>query len=280
LAKLYERLGYPKQARVLIINCDDLGSSHAANTAIERALREGIASSTTLMVPCPWSRTGAKACRDLDVGVHLTLTAEYPGYRWRSLTGAASLHDKDGYLPQTVQEVLTNAHLDDVERECRAQIEQALSWGVDVSHIDSHMDVMQADRHFFTLYMRMAQEFRLPVRLRRSHFEAFSYISRSSLERAGIVSPDNFVGSQRGTPARAAFAHHIPKLPQGITEIFVHPAEDGPELRGYDKDSADLRASDANCLVDPEMRALIENNNVTLIGYKPLREAMRTLAPV
>src|SRR5580700_729804 len=106
---LAEKLGHGPDARVLIVNCDDLGSSHAANTAIEAAMAAGIATSATLMVPCPWAREAARMFQGADVGVHLTLTAEYPGYRWRSLTGGASLHDADGFLPATAGEVFANA---------------------------------------------------------------------------------------------------------------------------------------------------------------------------
>ena len=58
-ASLAERLGHPPDARLLIVNCDDLGSSRSANVAVYEALRDGIATSATLMVPCPWARDAA-----------------------------------------------------------------------------------------------------------------------------------------------------------------------------------------------------------------------------
>src|SRR5437763_1230357 len=106
-----ERLGFAPEDRLLIVNCDDLGSSHAANVAIEAALRDGVATSATLMVPCPWALEGVELCRGFDIGVHLTLTAEYPGYRWRTLTGARSLHDDLGFMPATTEEVWARADL-------------------------------------------------------------------------------------------------------------------------------------------------------------------------
>ena len=53
VATLVERLGYPSDAKLLIINCDDLGSSHAANVGVYEAVRSGVATSASLMVPCP-----------------------------------------------------------------------------------------------------------------------------------------------------------------------------------------------------------------------------------
>ncbi|HEX3407832.1 MAG TPA: ChbG/HpnK family deacetylase, partial [Caulobacteraceae bacterium] len=140
-ASLVERLGYAPDARLVILNCDDLGSSHAANLAALEAVEQGLATSATLMVPCPWALEAVRLFAGKDVGVHLTLTAEYPTYRWRALTAAASLHDDEGFLPRTAGEVWAKAKLEDIAAECRAQIDQALAWGVDVTHLDSHMGV-------------------------------------------------------------------------------------------------------------------------------------------
>src|SRR5215471_16342023 len=139
---LVERLGYASDARLVVLNCDDLGSSHSANLAALDAVERGVASSATLMVPCPWAKEGALLFQGKDVGVHLTLTAEYPAC---SLTGAASLRDADGCFPATVQGVWEKADLEDVRRECRAQIDQALAWGVVVTHLDSHMGALQTE---------------------------------------------------------------------------------------------------------------------------------------
>src|SRR3546814_6679143 len=66
---LAERLGYGPEDRLLIINCDDLGSCHAANLGTYEALRDGLATSATLMVPCPCARDAASRPRGDDVGV-------------------------------------------------------------------------------------------------------------------------------------------------------------------------------------------------------------------
>ena len=141
---LVERLGYRPESRLLIVNCDDLGSSHSANVATFRSMVYGVASSATLMVPCPWAREAARMFKGLSVGVHLTLTSEYRGYRWRGLTNGASLHDDEGFFPATTEEALQRVDAEDARAECRAQIERALSWGVEVTHLDTHMGVLQA----------------------------------------------------------------------------------------------------------------------------------------
>ncbi|HEY3778687.1 MAG TPA: polysaccharide deacetylase family protein [Rhizomicrobium sp.] len=269
-------MGCSPRDRLLIVNCDDLGSSRSANMAIERALREGSATSASLMVPCPWARAATAACRDLDIGIHLTLSSEYPAYRWRSLTGASSLHDRDGYLPATAHEVWARADLDDVERECRAQIDRALDWGVDITHVNSHMEVLQLDRRYFDLYMKIARSYGLPLRLSRpASFWPFAYMSRATLERAGVVVADNYFAPPWGEPARDGLMERVGRLSRGVTEVSLHPVEDGEELRAYDTEYAELRAADADCLMDKSLAELIQANAVRSIGFRPLREAMR-----
>ena len=108
---LAERMGYGSESRLLIVNCDDLGSSHSANIATFRSMVYGIATSATLMVPCPWAREAARMFKGLSIGVHLTLTSEYRGYRWRGLTDGGSLRDGDGFFPATTEAALQGNRL-------------------------------------------------------------------------------------------------------------------------------------------------------------------------
>ena len=69
MTTLAERLGHDADARLLIVNCDDLGMCHSANEGVYHSLRHGFATSATLMVPCPWAREAAAQYRGEDVGV-------------------------------------------------------------------------------------------------------------------------------------------------------------------------------------------------------------------
>ena len=165
MTALSERLGFGPDDRLLIVNCDDLGSSYAANVACYEALRSGVATSATLMVPAPWAREAAARYMGEDVGVHLTLNAEYDLYRWGPITHAPSLLDGDGGFPRTVQDVWDHADIDEVRKELRAQIERAILWGFDISHLDSHMGTLQLKPEFFDVYLELAVDFGLPLRL-------------------------------------------------------------------------------------------------------------------
>ena len=274
MATLAQRLGHGPDARLLIINCDDLGSSHAANTAIHRALTQGVATSATLMVPCPWAREAAYLLPDADIGVHLTFTAEYPGYRWRSLTAAASLHDDDGFLPATTTAAIAKARPEDVSAEGRAQIEQALAWGVDVTHLDSHMGVVQINAALFEVYLDLAVEYALPLRMVGAAADRhFGFGGRARAAERGVIFTDHFLYGW-GEDTGAFLAEHIPVLQAGVTEVFGHPVDDGPELRGYDPDSPDVRVADGLCFTDPETAALLAD--VIPISYRPLRDLQRS----
>jgi predicted glycoside hydrolase/deacetylase ChbG (UPF0249 family) len=274
---LAERLGYDASDRLLIVNCDDLGSSYSANLAIYRAMVSGIATSATLMVPCPWAREAARIFKSFPVGVHLTLTSEYSGYRWPGLTGGASLHDDDGCLAATTALAVARLSAADVRAECRAQIETALGWGVDVTHLDVHMDVLQARRDLYEIYLDLAEAFRLPVRM-LAPTENDAQGLRARAAARGLLLPDQLLYPwPRRT--RDVFFEEIPKLPAGVSEIFAHPVLDGEELRGYDGRNADLRVHDAACLTDSSVADLLDRYDIRRISFKPLRELYRTGKP-
>ena len=132
---------------------------------VTTVLKAGVATSATLMVPCPWALDGLEQARGFDIGVHLTFTAEYPTYRWRPLTGAKSLCDEQGYMPAEPATVWARADLAEVAAECRAQIDQALAWGLDPTHLDAHMGTMQIEPRYFALFVDLAVEYRLPLRM-------------------------------------------------------------------------------------------------------------------
>ena len=149
----------------MIVTGDDLGLTHAANVGVYDALRHGLATSASLMVPVPWARDAAAGYRGEDVGVHLTLNAEWDTYRWGPITHSPSLLDGDGGFPRTLEDLWDHADLDEVRRECRAQIERAIFWGFDVSHLDSHLGALLGRPEFFDVYLELAVDFGLPLRL-------------------------------------------------------------------------------------------------------------------
>lgn len=273
---LAQRLGYQGDDRLLIINCDDLGSSHAANQGVYESLRRGVATSATLMVPCPWSRQAAAMYLGEDVGVHLTLNAEYDLYRWGPITQAPSLLDGDGGFPRTIEDLWDHADIDEARRECRAQIERAILWGFDVSHLDSHMGTLQLRPEFFDIYLELAIDFRLPLRMLGTSMEkrvGFPY--RRLADAEGVVFPDNFIVLRSGVGSRRTLERALFDLRPGVTEIYVHPAADTPELRAFAPDWANRVDDHFLVTHDAGLRAMIDRSGVQLIGYRELCDLMR-----
>jgi predicted glycoside hydrolase/deacetylase ChbG (UPF0249 family) len=274
---LSRRLGFGDDDRLLIVNCDDLGSSYAANVGTYEALRRGAATSATLMVPCPWARGAAAEYRGEDVGVHLTVNSEWDLYRWAPITQAPSLLDGDGGFPRTVSDVWEHADLDEVRRECRAQIERAIFWGFDVTHVDSHMGTVQLRAEFFDIYLDLADEFRLPLRLSGAETErAIGFPFRQLALERGVFFPDHLLVPP-GVGSRATIDAAIAALLPGVTEAFLHPAVDTSELRAMSPDWTG-RVDDYEYAVDAGdmgLGAACERHGVALIGYRELRELMR-----
>ena len=275
MSELARRLGYRDDDRVVIVNCDDLGMAQAANEGVYQALRTGWATAASLMVPCPWARDAASEYRGEDVGVHLTLNAEYDSYRWSAITHAPSLHDGDGGFPRTLADLWDHADLDEVRRECRAQIERAVLWGFDVTHLDSHMGALQLRPEFFDVYLDLAVDFGLPLRMAgASAHRVVGFPFRDLAAEEGVLFPDHFV-YVGGVGSRKAIERAVHDLRPGVTEVYVHPAVDTPELRAIGTDWA-ARIDDLALVCSPhEVKAMLDRAGAHLIGWRPLQSAQR-----
>jgi predicted glycoside hydrolase/deacetylase ChbG (UPF0249 family) len=275
MASVAERLGAVPDARLLILNCADLGFCHAATTGVSDALRQGLATSASLVVPAPWAREAASRFRGDDVGVRLTLNAEHDLYRWGPITQAPSLLDGDGGFPRTVTDVWDHADLDEVRRECRAQLERAVLWGFDISHLDAHLDALLLRPEFFDIYLELAVDFGLPLRLPDASVEPnVGFPIRRLAAEAGALFADR-AATIPARGGRQTLLEHLSALEPGLTEITLHPATDSDELRAA-SDDWESRVLDRTLLVDdPEVAAALASTGAISIGYRPLRDAMR-----
>ena len=142
---LLEKLGFAPGARAAIIHADDLGMCHAANAAFPENQAFGIVKSGSVMMPCSWAPEIAAWCRahpEVDVGVHVTLNSEYDRYRWPPISTRdpkSGLVDEEGYMWRSIEDVHRHVDPDAAAAEMRDQVDLALSLGIDVTHIDTHM---------------------------------------------------------------------------------------------------------------------------------------------
>jgi hypothetical protein len=279
-----ERLGYAADARVLILNADDFGMCHDQNEGVIRGLKEGLFTSSTILVTCPWFEEAAEFARnnpDADLGVHLTLTAEWDRYKWGPVLGrdaVQSLVDERGYLWQTVAQVYEHARLDEAEAELRAQIEKAFAAGIDATHLDSHMGTLQLRADYHEIYARLAEEYRLPIRLasrRRIGNEGMGAIL-DQLDAAGVVTPDHlvFFGPPSVAETESYWTILIRTLKPGLTEILCHPAIARDELKSCARD-AKQREADFRYFTSDKTHELIKDEGVEMVGFRELRNLMR-----
>jgi chitin disaccharide deacetylase len=273
---LVEALGYGPNASLLIVTSDELGVTHASNSGVYESLRRGRAASGGLVVPGPWAREAAASYRGEDIGVHLTLNAEYDLYRWGPITYCPSLLDGDGGFPRTLDDLWDHADTEEVRREARAQIERAIYWGFDVSHLSAHLGALDFRPEFFDVALELAVEFDLPLRLPPAAAEAQAGFPFRALAAAeGIVSPDHLVRVPRTQSTRRALDRLLLDLAPGVTEVVLRPAIDTAELRAVAPDWPARVDDHALALEATWLRDLVERAGVTLVGYRALRELQR-----
>jgi predicted glycoside hydrolase/deacetylase ChbG (UPF0249 family) len=271
---LASRLGYADDARLVILSCDDLGSCHGATVGVYQAMREGSATCASIMMPAPWAHFASEMYAGDDIGVHLTLNAEHPSYRWGPLTHAPSLLSGEGGFPRSVDDLWEHADSTEVLRECRAQIERAIAWGIDVTHLAPHLTSITLRPEFFDVYLELAYEFKLPIRLPSTISpEAAGFPFRQLAADEGIVFPDHFDHDWR-TGSRERVFGAIASLQPGVTEIHVQPAIDTPEVRALGE-VAEGWIDDLALATSAELRDALQASGAVLIGYRELRDAMR-----
>ena len=282
---LAERLGYQATDILLIVNGDDIGMSHAANRASIDAMENGFMTTGTIMVPCPWFPEIAAYARDnpdADFGLHLTHTSEWKTYKWGPVSNkneVPGLVNPEGYFWPTTPDVYMHSSPEEVKAEAIAQIEKALAAGIDVTHLDSHMGVLQYHPEYHRVYHALAVDYDLPVRMAsQAELTRRGYPGlRPALKAAGILSPDFLVfgGPERGESITDYWKRQLSNLQPGVNELFIHAAIDGEELRSM-TNSWETRATEHRLFTsDPEIRRIIEERGIILIGYRALRDLQR-----
>jgi predicted glycoside hydrolase/deacetylase ChbG (UPF0249 family) len=269
-------LGYPDDARLLIINADDFGRSHASNEATIRALKDGVVSSTTLMVPCPWALHAMQLLSDypdISFGVHLTVVCDVPHYRCGPLTSTdkvLSLVDESGffYMEDRLPQWLAQVRLSELETEFRAQIEAVLAAGLSPTHLDWHCLYNGGRADIFELTVKLAKEYGLAVRV-------FDRSTGQALQRQGLPTNDHDVldSYQLAIVEKSAhYAQLLRDLPSGLNEWALHPALGTPEMQAIEPESWQVRQTDFDFLTSHEARSIIKQEGIVLLSYKPLEK--------
>ncbi len=284
-----EKLGWKKDDIVLILHVDDAGMSHGSNLGVMQSVEQGVATSFSIMMPCPWVPelvNWIKKNPTVDAGLHLTLTSEWEQYRWGPLAGKPAvpgLVDAQGCLWHSVQQVCASASPDEIEKEIRAQIERAEKLGIEITHLDSHMGTLFARADYFERFLKVGIEKQIPILAVGGHMthtmvengEAAKALLplAAKIWAAGLPLIDDLhtsVTSWKPAEKKERFLKLIRELKPGITEVLFHASvmtEELPLITG----SAASRDSDTKLLKDPELKALLKERNIHLTSWRELK---------
>lgn len=289
------RLGYPADARLVIFHADDVGVSHGSNRALVELAAAGMVKSGSIMAPCPWATETLALCREhpeLDVGVHLTLTCEWQGYRWGPLTtrdAASGLIREDGSFWPTTAEVHAQANVAYAAVELRAQVERVVSAGITITHIDSHMGVNWSPA-LFELYAALGRDYRVPIfypkgrravveNIRADDQERHAQAMRL-LDQYGLPAVDDvrispcYTHQPPPRPTAEVYEEVLRGLGPGITHFALHPSAPG-DTEGIDPVTGHWRVFEYGYFQSTRLARFLEAEGIIPIGYREIRDTMR-----
>ena len=275
---LAERLGYPADAKLVILHADDVAMADSVNRASFAALDQKAISSASVMVTCPCLTEVAeyaKAHPDADLGVHLTLTSEWKTHRWGPVAPrnqVPSLLDPQGYFHPDVHSAAAHIKPKEAEREIRTQIELAMKMGIHPTHLDMHMLTLAATPQLYATLVKVAHDFHLPfLALRGYDVRRKLMLSHADMIFDSLVVFDSNVSPDQWTES---YVKALDSLSPGLHYLIVHPGHDDAELEALMGDhqpfGAAWRQRDFNAVTSPEFKRALERNHVILVGWKDL----------
>jgi hypothetical protein len=280
-----EQLGFPADTKLLIIHADDLGVSHSENEASISALQTGAVNSGSIMVPCPWFPEIAGYASQhptADLGLHLTLTAEWKTYKWGTVvpsTAASSLLTNKGFFPADVSDVATKGKLSEVEIELRGQIERAKQFGVDFSHFDTHMGTLVATTDLLKLYIKLGREYKVPILLHRGmarsalNINLDDYLGKTDvvLDQIFMASPDDYKKGMKDF-----YSSVLNAIKPGLNIILLHAAYDNAEMQAVTIDHPDYgaawRQADYDFFTSVQCKSILRDQKIQVVTWREIRD--------
>lgn len=279
---LAEKLGYKSTDRLLIIHCDDIGLDQSNNLAATEGQAKGIMTSGSVIVPGPRFDEAARLIKEnpkLDMGIQITLTSEIKELRWGSIAPAEKIKKllaPDGFMRKSVEELYHNSTPQEAYYEGKAQIKKAIAAGIKPTHLNSHLDALQLMVPYADVYLQLAVEFNLPVRLAsKKTLEDLGLANiRQRLAEKGILFPDYLIYDELenypGSDAKTFWSGIIKNLQPGVTELYIHAAKPNPEMKKIFNDLEIRNAEYSLFATDEDFAQWLKGENIILIGYKAL----------
>lgn len=277
-----EKLGYDKDAILLILHADDLGVANAVNAASVAALEDGTINSASIMVPCPWFpqiAEYAKGHPEMDLGLHLTFTAEWEQFKWDGVSSSSeisTLLNDENHFPASVAEVVKKATVEELEKELVAQVERALAYGIRPTHLDSHMGTLFQTPAFFEAYQRVGKRFKIPVFIPYGSLSAVPQLVNSILDDQILVDRLFMINPAIGERDwNEYYLDILRNMKPGLNEIIVHLAYDNAEMQAVTVDHPDFgsawRQRDLEALQSQAFKDLIKERGIQLVTWKQIQ---------
>lgn len=285
-----ERLGYPVGTKAVIFHVDDTGMSHNSNMGTIKALEDGIATSFSIMMPCPWVPEITAYIKDnptVDAGLHITLTSEWKKYRWGPVAGKSAvggLVDSQGCLWRSGSALAANATPDEVETEIRAQLDKLRTAGIEPTHLDSHMGTCFLPQ-YLDRYIKIGIEEKIPVLIFGGHMQhiaaeagplkTMARLISKTVWNAGLPVIDDLVTSPTHAKdydkRKAELIDLLKNMKPGITQIILHCTE-VTDVFSHISGSGDARQAELQLMTDPEIKAFIEKEGIVLTSWRELKK--------
>jgi predicted glycoside hydrolase/deacetylase ChbG (UPF0249 family) len=280
-----EQLGFPTDSKLLIIHADDLGVSHSENEASISAMQNGAVSSGSIMVPCPWFPEIANYASQhplADLGLHLTLTAEWKLYKWGPVIPTievSSLLTGKNFFPDNVADVAKNAKINEAEKELRGQIERAKQFGVDVTHLDTHMGTLVATAELLKVYIKLGHEYKVPILLNRGLVKAMLNIDLEDLisnkdvvlDQIYMADPEDY---KKGM--KVFYSGVLNSIKPGLNIILLHAAHDNAEMQAVTIDHPDYgarwRQADYDFFTSEDCKRILSEQKIQVITWREIRD--------
>jgi len=285
---LAERLGYSKDAKLLIIHADDLAVAHSENQASFKAMKDGSVTSASIMVPCPWLpevAAYAKANPNHDLGLHLTLTSEWKHFKWGPVSDCdelCGLVDSNGYFFDNCASFASQTKPEAVEAELRAQIEKAKSLGIEPTHLDSHMGCLFFQSPaLFGIYLKLGREYGIPTMVGQDLLNALPEPFKKEVTEKDIVIDRIFgAGPEDYQEGMAGYYSNVLKnIQPGVSLIIIHTAYDDAEMQGVSVDHPDWgaawRQADYDFFTSETCRKLIKEQGIQLITWREIGKLLK-----
>jgi chitin disaccharide deacetylase len=285
---LAERLGYSADSRLLIIHADDLAVAHAENQASTKAMDEGSVNSASVMVPCPWLgevAAYAKKHPNHDLGLHLTVTSEWKHYKWGPVSNCASdcgLTDSLGHFYDNCQTFARETSPKTLEQELRAQVEKAISIGINPTHLDSHMGCLFfTDTTFFAIYQQIGRDYGIPTLVSRDILSQMPAGFQRAVKPTDIVldqtltaSPDDYKNGMAKYYQRT-----LETLSPGVTCLLIHTAYDNAEMQGVSIDhpewGAAWRQADFDFFTSADCKRILAERKIQLVTWREIGKLLK-----